>query len=169
MTPSAAIAHWAPFVAAGGPVLDVAAGGGRHAILFADRGHPTVAVDRDVSRLRALADDRIEILEADLEDGPWPLANRTFAGVVVSNYLWRPILPDILACIAPGGALLYETFAAGNEQFGRPRNPEFLLRPGELIDLVADGFEVRDYWHGVEGDPPTAVRQRICALRHPPA
>ena len=89
----------------------------------------------------------------------------TFDLVVVSNYLWRPLLPAITAAVAPGGALLYETFAVGNERFGRPRNPDFLLRPGELLDAVRGEFEVREYAHGEEGDPPRAVRQRLFAVR----
>lgn len=165
MTPSIAIASWAPLVAAGGAVLDVAAGGGRHAVLFANAGHPVVAVDRCVTALRALDHAGIEIVEADIENGPWPFAGRTFAGVVVSNYLWRPLLPAILACVAPAGVLLYETFAVGHERFGRPRNPDFLLRHDELLELVRGEFEVHAFSQGVEGQPPAAVRQRICAVR----
>ncbi|MFN9946774.1 MAG: class I SAM-dependent methyltransferase, partial [Planctomycetota bacterium] len=96
LPPSPAIARWAARVRAGGPVLDVAAGGGRHAALFARRGHPVVAVDRDVAALRALAEPGVEVVAADLEDGPWPLPGRTFAAVVVANYLWRPLWPDLL-------------------------------------------------------------------------
>ena len=166
LTPSPAIARWAARVRAGGPVLDVAAGGGRHAALFARRGHPVVAVDRDVAALRALAEPGVEVVAADLEDGPWPLPGRTFAAVVVVNYLWRPLWPDLLAAIEPGGALLYETFAVGNERFGRPRNPDFLLREGELRAVAETaGFTVVDYEHGEEGDPPSCVRQRLFAVR----
>jgi len=166
-TPSPAIARWSLLVPQGGHVLDVAAGSGRHTRLFLQRGHPVTAVDRDAAALRSLAAlaTRLEGIEADLEGGPWPLPGRTFAGVVVSNYLWRPLLPAIIASVAPGGVLLYETFAAGNERFGRPRNPDFLLRPGELLDAVRGQLEVREYWHGEEGDPPNAVRQRLCAMR----
>lgn len=163
--PSATIAGWARFVPAGSPVLDVAAGNGRHARLFLDRGHPVTAVDRDDEALRAIGDARLEVIRADLEHGPWPLGDRTFGGVVVSNYLWRPLLPALVAAVAPGGALLYETFAVGNERFGRPRNPDFLLRPGELLDVVRGALEVREYAHGEVGTPPTAVRQRLLAVR----
>ncbi|MCB9886842.1 MAG: class I SAM-dependent methyltransferase [Planctomycetes bacterium] len=160
--PSAAIARWAPLVPQGGEVLDLAAGSGRHTLLFLARGHAVTAVDRDVSALRQLAHDRLTVLDADLENAPWPLPGRTFAGVVVSNYLWRPLLPTIVAAVATGGVLLYETFAVGNERFGRPRNPDFLLRPGELLDAVRGELEVREYWCGEEG---AAVRQRVCAVR----
>lgn len=166
LPPSPAIARWAARVRAGGPVLDVAAGGGRHAALFARRGHPVVAVDRDVDALRALGEPGVEIVATDLENAPWPLPGRAFAAVVVVNYLWRPLWPDLLAAVEPGGALLYETFAVGNERFGRPRNPDFLLREGELRDVAeAAGFTVVECGHGEEGDPPTCVRQRLFAVR----
>ena len=157
--------HWAELVPPGGTVLDVAAGGGRHARLFADRGHPVLAVDRDTAALRARPHPRIEVLTADLESAPWPLPGRTFAAVVVANYLWRPLLPTLVASVAPGGVLLYETFAVGNERFGRPRNPDFLLREDELRDAVRDRLLVLDHGHGEVGSPPTAVRQRLCARR----
>ena len=166
LPPSPAIAGWVARVRAGGPVLDVAAGGGRHAALFARRGHPVVAVDRDVAALRALAEPGVEVVAADLEGAPWPLPGRAFAAVVVVHYLWRPLWPDLLAAVEPGGALLYETFAVGNERFGRPRNPDFLLREGELRDVaMAAGFTVVAYEHGEEGAPPTCVRQRLLAVR----
>lgn len=161
------IGRWAGLVPAGGAVLDLAAGSGRHGRLFAARGHPVTLLDRDVSGLADLSGQPgIDILEADIEAGPWPLADRTFAGVVVTNYLWRPLLDRIVAAVAPGGALLYETFAVGNERFGRPRNPDFLLRPGELLDAVRGRLEVRAYEHGETADPP-AMRQKIAAVRLP--
>jgi SAM-dependent methyltransferase len=148
-------------------VLDLAAGGGRHSRLFLSLGHPVTAVDRD---LTGLADLRgaagIELVQADLENGdPWPLGNRSFAGVVVTNYLHRPLLPAIVAAVAPGGLLLYETFAQGNERFGRPSNPAFLLAPGELIDAVGEALEILAYEHGEESEPRAAVIQRIAARR----
>jgi len=152
-------------VPAGGAVLDVAAGGGRHTRLFLQRGHAVTAVDRDLTGLRDEADARLELVQADLEGAPWPFAGRTFAGVVVCNYLWRPLLPALVAAVAPGGALLYETFAVGHERFGRPRNPDFLLRPGELLDAVRGALDVLEYEHGEVGDPPNAVRQRLLAVR----
>lgn len=146
-------------------MLDVAAGTGRHARLFAARGHHVVAIDRDVSALRALRDAGVEVVEADLEAEPWPFPGREFAAVVVTNYLWRPLMPHIVASVEPGGALLYETFAVGNERYGRPRNPDFLLRAGELLAAVRGRLTAREYGHGPEGTPPTAVRQRVCAVR----
>lgn len=150
---------------AGGAVLDVAAGGGRHTRLFLRRGHPVTAVDRDLGAFAGATDARLELVIADLEAGPWPFPGRSFAGVVVCNYLWRPLLPVLVASVAPGGVLLYDTFAVGNERFGRPRNPDFLLRPGELLDALRDTLAVLEYEHGEVGDPPTAVRQRLLAVR----
>lgn len=125
-----------------------------------------VAVDRDAEALRAATvDDEVDAILADVENGPWPLASRVFQLVVVTNYLWRPLLPRILAAVAPSGLLVYETFLEGHERFGRPTNPDFLLRRGELFDAVADGFETIAFEEGPEGDPPSAMRQRICARR----
>jgi SAM-dependent methyltransferase len=164
-TPSLHLARWAALVPAGATVLDVAAGGGRHARLFAARGCTVLAVDRDVTALHARPDPRITVLQADLEGAAWPLPGRTFAAVVVTNYLWRPLLPTLVASVAPGGLLLYETFAVGNERFGRPKNPDFLLRDGELLDVVRGELAVVEYAHGEEGTPPGAVNQRLCARR----
>lgn len=169
--PSPWVVRFAPSIAGGGAVLDVAAGGGRHTRLLRDRGHAVVAVDRRVDGLSDLAGDpRVEVVRADLEDGgPWPLTGRRFAGIVVVNYLHRPILDDIAASLDDGGVLIYETFAAGNEAFGRPRNPDFLLRPGELLDLAGiSGLRVVAYEDGIEDGAgvagPRAV-QRLCAAR----
>lgn len=162
--PSPWISDHAGLVPAGGTVLDLACGAGRHTRLFLERGHPVVAVDRDVS---GVGDLPAEIVQADLEAGPWPLPHRRFAGIVVTNYLWRPLLPRIVAAVAPGGVLLYETFAAGQARFGRPANPDFLLRPGELLDAVAGQLEVRAYFAGETPEP--AMRQRIVAVRPPSA
>ncbi len=163
--PAPAIRRWAEHLTPEGPVLDVAAGGGRHTGLFLDRGHPVVAVDRDVTRLRELRRPGLEIVEADLEGAPWPLAGRTFHAVVVTNYLWRPLLETIVRSVAPGGLLLYETFAAGHERHGRPRNPDFLLRPGELLDAIRGELRLIEYGHGAEGVPIRAVRQHLLARR----
>ena len=145
-------------------MLDLACGEGRHVRFFRRLGHPVVALDRDLSRL--VPDKDIERIEADLEDGsPFPLAGRTFAGVVVTNYLWRPLLPAIVAAVASGGALLYETFALGNERFGKPSNPDYLLRPGELLDAVRGELRVVAYEDLIESAPKPAARQRIAARR----
>ena len=161
MPVSAWIARFAHLVPPAAPVLDLAAGGGRHSRFFADRGHPVLAVDKDVSRLPGG-------LAWDLEDGrPWPFANRRFGAVVVVNYLHRPTLAATISLVAPGGLLLYETFARGHEAFGRPRNPDFLLRPGELLQAASGRLVVLAYEHGeVEG--PKKV-QRIAAIDPGPA
>jgi SAM-dependent methyltransferase len=163
---SAWIERFAPLVPEGGTVLDLAAGKGRHSRFFAARGHAIVAVDRDVTGLADLAGDAgIEVIEHDLETGAgWPLGARRFGGVVVTNYLWRPILGDLLGAVAPGGVLIYETFGVGNEHFGKPSNPDFLLRPGELLDVVAGRLAVVAYEHGEVTEPWPAVVQRICAV-----
>ncbi len=160
------IARFADLVPAGGRVLDVAAGGGRHTRFFLERGHPVAVVDRDTSGVADLRDDpTVEILEFDLEAGaPWPFPGRSFDGVVVTNYLWRPVLADIVAAVAPGGVLIYETYARGNERFGKPRNPDFLLTPGELLDAVRGTLRVVAYEDLVLDDPPRAV-QHIAAIR----
>ena len=148
-----------------GDVLDLACGSGRHTRLFLARGHRVVAVDRDTSGLADLAGhDALETLALDLEDGrPFPLGDRRFAAVVVANYLHRPLLPDLLRAVAPGGLLIYETFARGNELLGPPRSPEFLLAPGELLDAVAGGLRVVAYEDLTVAEPRPAAVQRICA------
>ncbi len=169
-TPEPTIVAWAEQVPADADVLDVAAGSGRHARLFAERGCPVTAVDRDGAALRALADPRIEVVEADLENAPWPFADRRWDAVVVTNYLWRPLLPRLTAALRDGGLLLYETFMVGNERFGRPRNPDFLLRAGELRAFAAEhGLEELAFSEGEVGAPPRAVRQRLLARRRPVA
>jgi SAM-dependent methyltransferase len=147
-------------------VLDVACGGGRHVRWFRARGCSVTGIDRDASAvepLHAIA----EIVVADIENGPWPLPGRRFDAVIVTNYLWRPLLPTLVDSVADGGVLLYETFARGNEAFGRPSNPDFLLRPGELLDAAA-GLVVVAYESG-RADAPARVVQRIAATRAPGA
>ncbi len=156
--------QWAGLIAPQADVLDVAAGGGRHSRFLADRGHKVTALDRDTSALALLPD--IKIVEADLEDGsPWPLPGRTFGAVVVTNYLHRPLFPELLAALAPGGVLLYETFMEGNERFGRPSNPSFLLKDGELLDLVRGRLSVTAYEARLVSQPKMAMVQRIAARR----
>ena len=162
MTASSWIAAWAGLVPAGTAVLDIAAGKGRHTRFFAERGHRVTAVDRDVSGLAAA--DTIEIIAADLEDGsPWPLAGRKFGAVVVTNYLHRPLFPMLLDSVGPGGVLLYETFMIGNERFGKPSRPEFLLRDGELLELMRGRFSVIAYEARMISEPKTAMVQRVAA------
>ena len=157
--PSDWVVRWAPQVK-GGPVLDVACGGGRHAVLFRDRGLQVVAVDR-----QPVALEGIQFVTADLEDGsPWPFAGRRFGAIVVANYLHRPLYPHLLGSLDEGGVLIYDTFMAGNERFGRPSNPAFLLRPGELLDAFRE-LEVLGFEEGEVSEPKPAVKQRICARR----
>ncbi len=163
--PSSWIARFAPLVPPG-RVLDVAAGRGRHSRLFLEHGHPVLAIDRDIAGLRALAGRAgFEARANDLEIGGDPLPAETFAAVVVANYLHRPLLPALVAAVAPGGWLLYETFAVGNERFGKPSNPDFLLKPGELIEAVAGRLEIVAYENIEESSPRPAMRQRIAARR----
>ncbi len=164
--PSAWIVRFAPQVRAGGTVLDVAAGAGRHARFFLGRGHAVTAIDRDASRLAP--HPQLRVVASDLEDGsPWPLPGVRFDAVVVTNYLWRPLLPAIVDAVAPGGVLLYETFADGNARFGKPSNPDFLLRPGELLDAVRGRLVVAAYEHGEVTMPRPAMMQRIAAIAAP--
>ncbi|MDZ7713597.1 MAG: hypothetical protein U5L06_11015 [Rhodovibrio sp.] len=150
-----------------GPVLDLACGGGRHGRLFRARGHPVTLVDRDLSGVADLRGrDGVETLEADLEDGrAFPLAGRGFACVVVTNYLHRPLVPALIAAVQPGGVLLYETFAQGQERLGRPTNPAFLLEPGELLAAVQGALTVTAYEDRTLHRPDPARVQRICAVR----
>jgi SAM-dependent methyltransferase len=167
MEPSPWITRFGTEIADDRPVLDVACGGGRHTRWFAERGHPVTAVDRDLAGIADLAGDaRIQLVEHDLEDGsPWPFTGREFAAVVVTNYLYRPILADVVRSVGPGGWLLYETFAAGNEQYGRPTNPEFLLRPGELLEAVHGPFRIVAYEDVIVDQPRPAAVQRVAATR----
>lgn len=152
-------------------MLDVAAGSGRHSRFAADGGHPVVAVDRDTSLLHHLAAEAspeagaVQVVEADLEVGAWPFADQRFDGIVVTNYLHRPLLPTLVQAVAPGGALLYETFAVGQERYGRPTNPAWLLRPGELLAAVEGQLRVVAY-EDLTLPRPARV-QRVAAVREP--
>jgi SAM-dependent methyltransferase len=156
------VERWAHLVPAGGTVLDVACGRGRHTRFFAQRGCRVTAVDRDAQALESLAGIG-ETVNADIEMGPWPFTGRTFDAVVVTNYLWRALLPTLVDSVAPGGVLIYETFAAGNEKVGKPSRPDFLLQPGELL-RACQGLHIVAYEHGRLEAPPRFV-QRIAAAR----
>lgn len=166
--PSPWVTRWADRVPAGGRVLDVACGSGRHARYFASRGHPVEAVDRDPDALERLAGVPGATTRcADLEQGDWPYPGEQFAGIVVCNYLHRPLFPYLLLALAPAGVLIYETFAVGNERFGRPANPAFLLRPGELLDVARDRLRVLAYEDLCVTELRPAMIQRICAVSLP--
>ncbi|WP_374408280.1 class I SAM-dependent methyltransferase [Hydrogenophaga sp.] len=165
-TPSAWVRRWSHLVPAGGSVLDVACGAGRHLRWFAGRGHAVSGVDRDPAAIAATAGVG-RVVQADIENGPWPFAGQRFDAVVVANYLWRPLLPVIVNSLADGGVLIYETFAIGNETVGRPSRPDFLLQPGELLRVSA-GLHVVAYEDGF-CDHPERFVQRIVALRKRPS
>ena len=158
--PSPWVRRWAHLVERG-PVLDVACGAGRHARLFAERGFEVVAVDK----FDQVLPGTINFVKADLEDGsPWPFAGKRFAGIVVTNYLYRPLLPVLRDSVDEGGVLIYETFMAGNERYGKPSNPAFLLRPGELLAAFG-ALTVAAFEQGTVAGGKKAVVQRICVIR----
>jgi SAM-dependent methyltransferase len=161
-TPSAWIQRWTHLVPSGAAVLDVACGLGRHMRWFSRLGHPVAGVDRSQEAIDAVGSLGEAVL-ADIENDRWPFPGRTFGGVVVANYLWRPLLPTIVQSVAPGGLLIYETFAAGNQTVGKPSRPDFLLQPGELL-RACDGLRIVAYEDGFLQEPARFV-QRIAAVR----
>jgi SAM-dependent methyltransferase len=163
--PSAWVQRWTHLIPAGGAVLDVACGLGRHMRWFSRHGHPVTGVDRAKEAIDA-ASQLGEAVLADIENGPWPFSGRTFAGVVVTNYLWRPVLPRILECVAADGVLIYETFAAGHEALGKPSRPDFLLQPGELLRACQE-LRIVAFEDGFLDQPPRLI-QRIAAVRPAP-
>ncbi len=170
--PSPWLVRFAPLIRPGGDVLDLACGGGRHGRHLLQRGHGVTFVDRDISAVGDLAaHPKASLAEVDLElgddifGGAGPLAGRRFDAVVVVNYLYRPLLEDILNSLGPGGVLIYQTFALGNERYARPRNSDHLLKSGELLDAVNGRLQVLAYEHGIiEKGPIPGVIQRICAI-----
>lgn len=171
--PSPWVLRFAPLVKAGGSVLDLACGGGRHCRYFLEQGHKVVALDRSTNAISDLSSNpACEIVCADLETNDvvfneiGELAGRQFDGIIVVNYLYRPLLNYFLNALAPGGVLIYETFARGNEKFGHPRNPDHLLKSAELLDLVQNELNVIAYEHGLDTNRQRpVVIQRICATK----
>jgi len=153
------VARWAALIPQG-RVLDVACGTGRHSRFLLELGHDVTAVDREAQSIAG-----VRFVQANLEDGsPWPLPGERFQGIVVTNYLHRPLFPVLADALAPGGVLLYETFMQGNERFGKPSNPAFLLRPGELWQAFA-GLHIVAFEQGRAREPKPAMIQRLCAKR----
>ena len=162
--PSPWVERWAHLIAPGGTVLDVACGSGRHVRWLAARGHAVTALDRDATALEGLQ-DVAECVLADIESAPWPLPGRRFDGLVVTNYLWRALLPTLGDSLAEGGVLIYETFAEGQQHIGRPSRPDFLLQPGELLQAFAS-LRVVAFEDGFEAGPgPGRCVQRIAVVR----
>jgi SAM-dependent methyltransferase len=165
------VRRFAPLIPPG-EVLDLACGGGRHARLLASLGYQVLASDRDAGALARTRGPGIATLQADFETGPagwhWPFPAARFSGVVVTNYLHRPLFPHIIDSLMPGGLLIHETFALGNERFGKPSNPAFLLAPGELLKVAeAAAMRVLAFEDGLVAQPRPAMLQRICAVKPP--
>ena len=160
------VRRFAPLIPAEGSVLDLACGSGRHAALLASLGHAVLAVDQDIGAVEGLLNPRIQGQQEDLEGAIWPLADQQFSGIVVTNYLYRPFLDHLPRMLSEGGVLIYETFADGNAQFGKPSNPNFLLKPGELLDLATrSDLKVIAYEDIYLDQPKPAMVQRICAVK----
>ena len=154
-------------IAAPGHVLDVACGRGRHTRYLLSLGYRVTALDRDTGALSDLAGrPNLRIMENDLEDGsPWPVAGEVFEGIVVSNYLYRPLYDALVNALATGGLLIYQTFSDGNAAYGKPRNPNFLLRENELLDVFGPRLTVLDFDQGYTDHPSPAVIQKICCRK----
>ena len=172
-SPSPWIIRFAPLVKAGGNVLDIACGSGRHSRYFLEQGYKVVAIDRSVDALANLSENpACEVICADLEKNKiifeehGELAGRSFDSIIVANYLYRPLLKYYINALAPRGVLIYETFARGNEKFSRPRNPRHLLRSGELLNMAQGRLEVIAYEHGIDKKGlQSVVIQHICAVK----
>lgn len=165
LEPSPWVVQHGPLVRSKGNVLDIAAGRGRHSRWFLNQGHSVTAVDKDISRLSDMAaDPNLATVEADLENAPWPFTGISFDGIVVTNYLWRPLFQYIQDALSPGGVMIYETFGMGNEEFGKPSNPAFLLGDGELREAFS-ALTLIAYDHGFVDTPRLAIVQRFCGIK----
>jgi SAM-dependent methyltransferase len=168
LEPSPWVTRFAPLILAGGEVLDLACGGGRHTRYLLNKHYKVTALDKDISNISNLASNpNIDLVQADLEtSAPWPFPDKKFSGIIATNYLYRPLFPMILATLAEGGILIYETFAIGNERYGHPRNPDFLLKKDELLEWVKDQLNIVAFEQGIiEGGDHPKVIQRICARK----
>ncbi len=173
-SPSAWVKYFSHLVPKG-PVLDIAAGSGRHSKLFSKLGHEVTAIDKDISQLKPLlCKGKIEALSIDLEgklpifSKGGPLHNQLFSGIIVVNYLHRPLTKKLLSALTPNGVLIYDTFAVGNEAFARPRNPKYLLKSNELINLCLKKLQIVAFEHGtLKSNSSFRVKQRIVAINNP--
>lgn len=161
------VQRFLPLVLSGGSILDLACGRGRNSLLMAERGYKVECADRDAEALAEISARASAIVtrQCDLEAGPWPYYGRVFDGIVVTNYLHRPLIPMLINALDTNGVLIYETFMLGNERFGKPSNPAFLLRPGELLEMVKRRLTVVAFEQGETDTPRPAVVQRLCATR----
>ena len=164
LEPSPWVARWIRLLTADSLVLDVACGFGRHTRLALQLGHRVVAVDRNEEALAGLASlPGVRTVQADIESGEWPFSAQRFDAVIVTNYLYRPLFPALLESVTEAGLLIYETFAQGNGRFGRPSNPDYLLEPGELCDVVRPSLRILGYEDVYVDSPKPAMVQRVCA------
>jgi len=164
--PSSWVVQHAPLIRKGGQILDLACGNGRHAIWLARQGYQVEAVDRDAQAVKGMQGmDNINVIVADVEAGEWPVTNQRYDGVVISRYLYRPLLGTLAKILNPGGVLIYETFMVGNERYGKPSNPDYLLLPDELLSFYATLLKINSFEQGEEHHPRPTVMQRICATK----
>ncbi len=165
MVPSKWVIRWASLIQQGGRVLDLACGNGRHSIFLASLGFDVVAIDRDEQKLTNFSQfKKITPICSDLEKRPWPLSDDKFNGIIITNYLHRPLLPHIVRALDKPGVLIYETFGEGNEAFGKPTNKDFLLLRNELFNTLSETLHIVSFEQGYVVNPKKAIVQRVCAI-----